>query len=710
MQEKRVGLIGAGRIARDHLQVLKAMPALSITAVVDSNRKAAEELARKAGTGVHVYDSTEEALAANAFDRAHVLVPPHLHAGIGKLILNAGVHCLMEKPMCVTLDEASQLCELAAAKNAVLGVSQNLIFHPALMKFKKLLDAGFYGRLRFVSLVVAVPLAQLAAKQFSHWMFERPSNIVLEQIIHPMSQLIYLIGQAEVSACTAAAPTEIAFEIKFHKSFDITLKGASSNGQLHMAFGENFPVWQLTAMCDDGVVVVDCIRNSVSPCTRTRYLEAGDTALSLAMQGATMFAQSLSGFRQYVGSQLKLGTRSDVFYRSLQSSIHDFHNAIDAGRAPLSDELFGANLVELCVGIAHKAGVSNVPVPNPGTLLVAHAPVPHFDVAVFGGMGFIGKFVVRQLLDVGYSVGVIGRSVRGVPGFFNDPDVTIIRGDVTNRDDIARGIGTADYVVNLTHVGNLDTRQATVDLCAGSARMLGEVCIEKRVKRLVFISSIAALYLGNPSDIIVPSTPFDTQGSLRSDYSVAKAEAERTLIDLHKSDGLPVIIQRPGIVVGVGASPFHSGLGLFNNNEHCLGWNHGRNPLPFVLAEDAASAIVAALKASEQILGRTDNIVGGVRLSAREYFDELIFILGRPLKFHAQSLSLQLSVEWGKWLIKTTGGKHARKPSARDFMSRGMPAQFDTSETEDVLSWLPTRDRGTFIDKALVLPSRVLLD
>ena len=186
MQEKRVGLIGAGRIARDHLQVLKAMPALSITAVVDSNRKAAEELARKAGTGVHVYDSTEEALAANAFDRAHVLVPPHLHAGIGKLILNAGVHCLMEKPMCVTLDEASQLCELAAAKNAVLGVSQNLIFHPALMKFKKLLDAGFYGRLRFVSLVVAVPLAQLAAKQFSHWMFERPSNIVLEQIIHPM--------------------------------------------------------------------------------------------------------------------------------------------------------------------------------------------------------------------------------------------------------------------------------------------------------------------------------------------------------------------------------------------------------------------------------------------------------------------------------------------------------------------------------------------
>jgi nucleoside-diphosphate-sugar epimerase len=162
--------------------------------------------------------------------------------------------------------------------------------------------------------------------------------------------------------------------------------------------------------------------------------------------------------------------------------------------------------------------------------------------------------------------------------------------------------------------------------------------------------------------------------------------------------------------VGEGASPFHSGLGLFNNDQHCLGWNYGYNPLPFVLVEDTASAIVAALKANDNVHGRTDNIVGGVRLSAREYLNELRNHLGRPLKYHPQSLRLQLAIEWGKWLIKKAGGKLVRKPNAGDFMSRGMPAQFDTSETERVLNWTPTKDRGTFIEKGVVVPAHALLD
>jgi predicted dehydrogenase/nucleoside-diphosphate-sugar epimerase len=710
MTKNRVGLVGAGRIAREHLEVLKAMPSVVISAVIDSNRKAAETLASKAGFGVRVFTSTEEALAAKVFDRAHVLVPPGLHASIGTLVLEAGLHCLIEKPISVTSDEAKQLINLAASKKVVLGVSQNFIFHPALMKFKCMLDAGRYGRLRFVSSVVAVPLAQLNSKQFGHWMFERPSNIILEQIVHPLSQMIHLIGQVEVLASVTSPPKEVAPGVNFHKSFDVTLKGVLGNGQLHMAFGENFPIWQLTAVCDDGVVIVDCLRNSVSTCTHTRYLEAGDTLLSLTSQSAALFWQSVTGVSWYLCSQLKLAPRSDVFYLSLKNSIQDFHNAIDNSRNPISDSLFGAHLVNLCEEIARKANVSHAPVPNPSTLLVPYASVPHYDVAVFGGTGFIGRFVVKQLLDSGCRVGVIGRNVRGLPEFFNDSRVTVIRGDVTNREDIVLGIGTAKYVVNLAHGGGGDTRQAIIESMAGSAKMLGMVCIEKQVERLVFISSIAALYLGNPTEIITPLTPYDPQGDLRSDYSFAKAEAERELLNMYRDNGLRVTIQRPGIVVGEGSSPFHSGLGLFNNEQHCLGWNYGHNPLPFVLVEDTASAIVAALKANDDIHGRTDNIIGGVRLSASEYLNELRLILDRPLKYHPQSLWLQLAIEWGKWLIKNAGGKHVRKPNARDFMSRGMQAQFDTSETERILNWTPTRDRRAFIEKGLVVPARALLD
>ena len=40
------------------------------------------------------------------------------------------------------------------------------------------------------------------------------------------------------------------------------------------------------------------------------------------------------------------------------------------------------------------------------------------------------------------------------------------------------------------------------------------------------------------------------------------------------------VLVKAGVVVGEGGPPLHSGLGLFNNDQHCIGWNDGRNPLP----------------------------------------------------------------------------------------------------------------------------------
>ena len=75
-------------------------------------------------------------------------------------------------------------------------------------------------------------------------------------------------------------------------------------------------------------------------------------------------------------------------------------------------------------------------------------------------------------------------------------------------------------------------------------------------------------------------------------------------------------------MVGEGSSPFHSGLGMFNNEQHCIGWNAGRNPLPFVLVEDVADAILRAARAGG-IEGRCYNLVGDVRLDARDYIAAL---------------------------------------------------------------------------------------
>jgi predicted dehydrogenase/nucleoside-diphosphate-sugar epimerase len=695
----RVGLIGAGFISSVHADALAATPGVTLAAVIDPNIKAAERLAR--ARGAQAFASIADAVAAKAIDRVHALVPPDLHYAVGKQAIEAGLPCLLEKPICVESAQARELIALAKAKGVTIGVNQNFMFHPALMKFMADHAKNKFGRIRHVNLVCAVPLRQLDAKQLGHWMFRAPYNIILEQLVHPLSQIVRVCGNMDVKSAVSQPAQELAPGMFFHKGFDVALKNENTTAQLHMSFGENFPVWQMTVTGDDGHAILDIYANTYVPQFRTRWMGQADGLISGVKIGLAQIGGAVGGLAKYGASQIKLGGRSDQFYVGIKNSVVAFHKGVSAGGALEVSAETGLHLVELCEAIGEKAGVSKIAATAIGALIAADQPVPDYDVAVFGGTGFIGKHVVKQLLEAGYSVGVIARSIVGLPAYFADPKVSLVRGDVTKRDDIARGIGNAKYVVNLAHGGASGSRDVIVDVLVGSARMMGEVALEKNVTRLVHVGSIAGLYLGEDTDVITPTTPPEPNGDDRGDYAFAKAEADRALLTLHKTRGLNVTIQRPGVVVGEGSVPFHSGLGTFNNDQHCLGWNSGQNPLPFVLVEDTASAIVCALKAGPEINGRADNIIGGVRLSAREYYAELIRASGRPLKFYGQSLAWQQGVEIFKFAVKKVGGRKLSFPSMRDLKSRGMVAQFDTTDTERALKWTPVKDRAKFVDRGI---------
>ena len=93
-------------------------------------------------------------------------------------------------------------------------------------------------------------------------------------------------------------------------------------------------------------------------------------------------------------------------------------------------------------------------------------------------------------------------------------------------------------------------------------------------------------------------------------------------MDLHRERGLPVVIFRPGIVIGRGGSPLHWGIGMWSFDAVCQLWGRGRTPLPLVLVEDVASALVAALNVPG-IEGQSFNLVAESELTAREYLAAL---------------------------------------------------------------------------------------
>ena len=282
----------------------------------------------------------------------------------------------------------------------------------------------------------------------------------------------------------------------------------------------------------------------------------------------------------------------------------------------------------------------------------------------------------------------------------------LVAGDIRDPDAVARAITGAPVVVNLAHGGGGGTFEQIRAAMVGGAETVARACLaatrDGRVPRLVHVGSIAALYLGAQPAPVTGATPPDPEAERRGDYARAKALSDRMLLDLHTREGLPVVILRPGVVVGEGGPPFHSGVGLFNNDQHCIGWNAGRNPLPFVLASDVAGAILAAAGA-EGIEGRCYNLAGDVRPSAREYLAALARVLGRPLQFHPQTPERLWLVDVGKWAVKRAGGRRTPMPSLRDLRSRGMEATLDCSDAKRDLGWAPVADPAAFEAAAIAV-------
>ena len=690
---RNVLIVGAGYIANTHAEVLQDIPDVRLWGIVDTNEAAARSFARRWSVP-NVFTSIDDALATGHVQCAHVATPPSTHEETALPLLRAKIPVLVEKPLAATSTQCDTLNSIAGQNRVALGANQNFVFHPAFVRLRRLVNAGVVGRPRSIDYIYNMPLRQFTSRQFGHWMFDAPLNLLLEQAVHPLSQIAILARGLD---CVAAVPVErplnISSGVFLYRSLNLTLKSDAMPVQLHFAVGQSFPFWQMSVICDDGVVVADMSANRVSLFKRTRWIDPIDHFLSGAQIASRLTREAARNIKDFAFSTLKLAARRDTFFLSMKESLNSFHGALRFNRDPELDGRFGASLVAICENAARLAAF-------PPAQTRKAARQSEYDVVVLGGTGFIGQHVVERLLDRGHRVGVLARSIRNLPPIFGDERIVVLRGDVRQRSDVERSIGSATCVINLAHGGGGSSFEEVRAAMVGSAENVAQVCMEKKVRKLIHVGSIASLYLGRRGDIIPDKTPPDPRSDLRGDYSRAKAECDRVLLSMGANEGLPITIMRPGVVVGRGGIPMHGALGFFNNDQHCIGWSRGRNPLPLVLVDDVADAIVAACD-SDAPLSPTYNLVGDVRLSARQYIKTLGRALGRPLRFHPQTTTTLWVKELGKWLIKRAIGRRSARPTLYDFRSRSLVATFDCGSTKRDLGWCPESNNARFITRGI---------
>jgi predicted dehydrogenase len=207
----RVGLIGAGRVAAQHVAAVAGAPDARVVAVCDPRVERARAIARDQG-GAAVYATHEQLLADAAVDAVVIAVPHRLHAPLALAAIAAGKPVFMDKPLALDPEEGEALCEAVDAAGLPFMLCHNLLFHPAVARARELLDARPLGRLT-VSAAWSHGWLDLDPGDFRHDAEATGGGAWIDCASHLLYALEHLVGPiAEVRAFPAAGPSRIGAE------------------------------------------------------------------------------------------------------------------------------------------------------------------------------------------------------------------------------------------------------------------------------------------------------------------------------------------------------------------------------------------------------------------------------------------------------------------------------------------------------------------
>ena len=129
MSKIKIAVIGVGSLGQHHARILSTHENAELIGVVDADAKRGETIAKKCNTA----SFTDVKEVMDKIQAAVISVPTPYHYDIAKQLLQAGIHCLVEKPFTETVEQSTELIRIARDKNLILQVGHVERFNPAII-------------------------------------------------------------------------------------------------------------------------------------------------------------------------------------------------------------------------------------------------------------------------------------------------------------------------------------------------------------------------------------------------------------------------------------------------------------------------------------------------------------------------------------------------------------------------------------------------
>lgn len=231
-------------------------------------------------------------------------------------------------------------------------------------------------------------------------------------------------------------------------------------------------------------------------------------------------------------------------------------------------------------------------------------------VFITGGTGFIGAYIIKELVTRGYKVKALRRN--NYTPFFIDAEVfsTVewIEGDLFDVVALEEGMQQCDFVIHSAAVVSFHKKDRDLMYrtnIIGTANVVN-MCIEAGIKKMVHISSVAALGRTAHGDQVNEEKKWQPS-DINTHYAISKYKGEME-VWRGMGEGLQTVILNPSTVIGYGDWN-QSSCAIFKNVFNEFPWyTNGING--FVGVEDVARAAVALMEsdiASQRFIVNTEN-------------------------------------------------------------------------------------------------------
>ncbi len=167
------GVIGAGHMGQYHMGAYSEINGVNIAGVADIDEQRAATVGEKHKTKHY----TDYRQLLESLDVVSIAVPTAKHFEIAKECLEAGVHCLVEKPICDSIEKAEKLFEIAEKNNTVLHVGH---------------VERFNGAVQQLSSVVVDPIL-IESRRLGPYNARVKDGVVLDLMIHDIDIIMNIV-------------------------------------------------------------------------------------------------------------------------------------------------------------------------------------------------------------------------------------------------------------------------------------------------------------------------------------------------------------------------------------------------------------------------------------------------------------------------------------------------------------------------------------